>query len=420
MREYNSSIFLQPKIDLPEEDFCERIYVVQPVFGPQSEVLHAEALSLIESAGASYAGTLRQNIREVDPATFLGKGKTEELCRILDGLDVTVLFNGDLSPSQTLNLSHALGGKKVIDRTTLILDIFALRAQSSEGRLQVELAQYRYLYPRLKGKGGALSRLGGGIGTRGPGETKLETDRRHIRARIRALEQKLAETEQRRSLLSKRRKKEGVHTVALVGYTNTGKSTLLNAMTGANVLVQDALFATLDPTARAFEAEGVPFLMVDTVGFLQELPHSLIKAFRSTLESALSADLALIVCDATGAYEMQQAVTLDTLKDLGFDAPYLIVMNKCDAPHGRLPKDCVEISAKTGEGLDVLKRRIFEALKEDFAEAKLFIPYAAMSEYAALRPLLTERKVTYTDDGALVDAVLPAAHADKLRKFFSH
>ena len=166
----------------------ERIYVIQPISGSSYHVLHAEAVALIESAGAAYAGTIYQPIREVNPATYIGEGKLRELEERLAGLDVTVLFNGDLSPSQTLNISKALGGRKVIDRTTLILDIFALRAQTGEGKLQVELAQYQYLYPRLKGKGEALSRLGGGIGTRGPGETRLETDRRHIRARIHALE----------------------------------------------------------------------------------------------------------------------------------------------------------------------------------------------------------------------------------------
>ena len=397
----------------------ERVYIIQPIFGSQSKVLHEEAVALIGSAGARYAGTIYQTIRKIDPATYIGEGKLRELNARLEGLELTVLFNGDLSPSQTLNISKALGGKKVIDRTTLILDIFALRAASSEGKLQVELAQYKYLYPRLKGKGGALSRLGGGIGTRGPGESQLETDRRHIRARIHALEEKLKETEQRRALLTSRRKKQRVKTVALVGYTNTGKSTLLNAMTGADVFVQDALFATLDPTARAFEIDKVPFLMVDTVGFLQELPTSLIEAFRSTLESALSCDLALIVCDAAGAYEVQLQTTLDTLKELGFDAPYLVVMNKCDiAGDVHLPKDCVRISAKTGMGLDELKRRIFDAVKDDFLRVKLFFPYAQTAVYSALRSLLTEQDVQYTDDGISVEAIVPAIYAEKFRPYF--
>lgn len=282
----------------------ENVYVVQPILNEaKDDVLHCEAIALIESAGAAYAGTMKVRIREINPSTFLGEGKVEELRARIEGLDLTVLFNGTLSPSQTVNLSEALDGVKVIDRTTLILDIFALRAQSSEGKLQVELAQLKYMYPRLKGKGSALSRLGGGIGTRGPGETQLETDRRHIRMRIRSLEEKLEKTELRRGLLTQRRQKDGVRSIALVGYTNTGKSTLLNALTGADVLVKDALFATLDPTSRAFTIDDMKFLLTDTVGFLQDLPHHLIDAFKSTLESALHCDLALIVCDAFGRAE---------------------------------------------------------------------------------------------------------------------
>lgn len=401
---------------------CENVYIVQPLSDgteQTAEELHAEAVALIESAGASYAGTLRVKIREIQPATYLGEGKIAQLKELLDGLDVTVLFNGELSPAQTINLSNALDGKKVIDRTTLILDIFALRAQSSEGKLQVELAQLRYLYPRLKGKGGALSRLGGGIGTRGPGETQLETDRRHIRSRIRSLEEKLEKTQQRRTLQAERRKKDGVRTIALVGYTNTGKSTLLNALTGSDVFVRDALFATLDPTSRKFEIEGMPFLLTDTVGFLRDLPHHLIRAFRSTLESALTCDLALIVCDAGGDHQMQLNTTLATLRDLGFDAPYLVVMNKCDlaAADAHFSQDAVCISAKYGRGLDILKRKIFEALENRFVHAQLFVPYARAAAYAALRVLLTEQEVQYAQNGTWISAVIPTEHAAKFKEF---
>ena len=398
---------------------AENVYIVQPVTDASAEALHAEAVALIESAGASYAGTLYAKIREINPATYLGEGKVEELRQRLEGLDLTVLFNGELSPSQTVNLSEALDGKKVIDRTTLILDIFALRAESSEGKLQVELAQLRYLYPRLKGKGEALSRLGGGIGTRGPGETQLETDRRHIRSRIRSLEEKLSKTEQRRGLQVERRKKDGVRTVALVGYTNTGKSTLLNALSGSDVFVKDALFATLDPTSRNVEIEGMDFLITDTVGFLRNLPHHLIDAFKSTLESAVHCDLALIVCDAGGDYQMQLDTTLETLRGMQFSSPYLVVMNKCDsAPSdARFPKECVCISAKYGHGLDFLKQKIFQSLMERFVVTQLFVPYARAGEYAALRPLLTEHSVQYTDDGAQISAVIPTEHASKFRSF---
>ncbi|MDE7295888.1 MAG: GTPase HflX [Clostridia bacterium] len=396
----------------------ERIYVIQPIENDRYQILHDEIVALIESAGAEYIDTVYQNIREINPATYVGEGKLAELKPLISE-DDTVLFNGELSPSQTLNISAALGGVKVIDRTTLILDIFALRAESSEGKIQVELAQLKYLYPRLKGKGAALSRLGGGIGTRGPGESKLETDRRHIRTRIHALEGKLAETEQRRALQVQRRKKERVKIIALVGYTNTGKSTLLNTLTGADVFVKNALFATLDPTARNFCVEGVPFLLVDTVGFLQSLPHRLIEAFHSTLESALNADLALIVCDAAGEYETQLSVTLETLKEMGFSAPYLIVMNKCDLVEDTLalPVGSVHISAKSGKGLDNLKARIMQALEEEFVRAELFIPYAALARYNAIRSLITESDVQYTDDGSCVKAIIPTIYVDRFREF---
>ncbi len=396
----------------------ERIYVIQPIENDRYSVLHDEIVALIESAGAEYIDTIYQNIREINPATYVGEGKLAELKPLLSE-DDTVLFNGELSPSQTLNISSALGGVKVIDRTTLILDIFALRAESSEGKIQVELAQLKYLYPRLKGKGAALSRLGGGIGTRGPGETKLETDRRHIRTRIHALEGKLADTEKRRAMQVQRRKKERVKTIALVGYTNTGKSTLLNTLTGAEVFVKNALFATLDPTARSFTIEGVPFLLVDTVGFLQSLPHRLIEAFHSTLESALNADLALIVCDAAGEYETQLSVTLDTLKEMGFASPYLIVMNKCDLVGNTvtLPVGSIPISAKSGKGLDALKARIMQALSEKFVRAELFVPYARLSDYNAARSLLTETDVQYTDDGSRIKAIVPAEFIGRFREF---
>ena len=397
----------------------ERVFVIQPIEGDHYRVLQEEAVALIESANADYAGTVYQKIREVNPATYIGEGKVEEIREMLSGLDVTVLFNGELSPSQTLNISAALEGRKVIDRTTLILDIFALRAESSEGKIQVELAQLKYLYPRLRGKGTALSRLGGGIGTRGPGETQLETDRRHIRSRIDALEKKLAETQQRRTMLAERRKKDKVFTIALVGYTNTGKSTLLNAMTGADVLVKDALFATLDPTSRVFTIEDVPFLLIDTVGFLQSLPHHLIEAFKSTLESALWCDLALIVCNASGEYELEKQTTLETLRGMGFTAPYLVVYNQCDKLKDldSLPRDGIAISAKYGVGLDVLRAKIFEALQENFVRCELNIPYSCFSEYSSLRPLLTEQNVTYTDNGMTVKAIVPTIYAAKVQKF---
>lgn len=400
-------------------DIIERVFIIQPIESDNYRILQEEAVALIESANAVYAGTVYQKIREINPSTYIGEGKIAEIRDILTGLDVTVLFNGELSPSQTLNLSAALDGRKVIDRTTLILDIFALRAKSSDGKLQVELAQLKYLYPRLRGKGAELSRLGGGIGTRGPGETQLETDRRHIRARIDSLEKKLAELEQRRTMLAERRKKNNVLSIALVGYTNTGKSTLMNALTGADVLIKNALFATLDPTSRAFEIEDVPFLLVDTVGFLQDLPHHLIKAFRSTLESALWCDLALIVCNGAGNYELEKQTTLETLQGMGFAAPYLIVYNQCDRRTDLidLPHDGIAISAKYGIGLDTLRAKIMEILQDRFIRCTLSVPYKKFSEFSTLRPLIMERSCTYTEEGIEVRAIVPSIYAQMAKKY---
>ncbi len=356
----------------------EKIYIIQPITRENAEkyrVLQQEAVSLIESAGAVYAGTIYQNVREINAATFIGEGKLQELKERLAGLDeITILFNGELSPSQTLNISSALEDRKVIDRTTLILDIFAKNAKSSEGKLQVELAQLKYIYPRLKGKGASLSRLGGGVGTRGPGETQLETDRRYIRGRLKYLEAKLKETEKRRALQTARRKKTEVKTIALVGYTNTGKSTLLNVLTGAETYVKNELFATLDPTARKMTTDGIEFLLVDTVGFLQDLPHNLIEAFQSTLESALHCDLALIVCDATGAYDMQRETTLQTLQEMEFASPYLLVMNKSEnvGDFSVFPRESVMISAKEQMGIEGLKREIVKFFRNDYLFCKLF------------------------------------------------
>ena len=405
-----------------KREAIEKIYIIQPITRENAskyKVLHAEAVSLIESAGAAYAGTIYQNVKEINPATFIGEGKLAELHDRLDGLELTVLFNGELSPSQTLNISEGVGGKKVIDRTTLILDIFAKNAKSAEGKLQVELAQLKYIYPRLKGKGEALSRLGGGVGTRGPGETKLETDRRYIRGRLKYLEDRLKELEQRRAFLTERRKKDSVKTIALVGYTNTGKSTLMTLLTGADVYVKNELFATLDPTSRSFTIDDVEFMLIDTVGFLQDLPHKLIDAFHSTLESALNCDLAIIVCDATGEYDMQRETTLQTLQDMGFSGETLLVMNKTEnlSDTTPLPNDSIAISARTGKGIDELKRAILERFSDDFYFCDLFVPYAQMSEYAKIKSYLTERTCEFTDDGQRLSIVIPSRYADKITPF---
>lgn len=398
----------------------EKIYVIQPIIDEEYKIEHEEIVSLIESSDGIYAGTIYQKIREINPATYIGEGKLFELKERLSGLsEITVLFNGALSPSQTLNISQALDNIKVIDRTTLILDIFAKNAKSSEGKVQVELAQLKYIYPRLKGKGEALSRLGGGIGTRGPGETQLETDRRHIRKRIEYLENKLKRLEERREQLTKRRKKEAVKTIALVGYTNTGKSTLMNLLTKSDVLVKNQLFATLDPTARRFEIDDIEFLLIDTVGFLKNLPHDLIEAFHSTLESALNCDLALIVCDATGEHDMQLKTTLETLSFLEFDSPYLVIMNKSEnlESFDNFPPEAIFISAKENLGIENLKREIIKIFRNDFVYCTLNVAYEKINDYNRNKKYLKERNIRYTDTGMLVDVVIPSMYYTKFYDF---
>ena len=398
----------------------EKIFIIQPIISDNYRCVHDEAIALIKSAGAIYIGSSYQNIREINAATYIGTGKLQEIYSVLEGVEgVTILFNGELSPSQTLNISARLGDRKVIDRTTLILDIFARNAVTSEGKIQVEIAQLKYIYPRLKGKGAALSRLGGGIGSRGPGETQLETDRRHIAYRIKFLEKKLQETKNRRVLQTARRSKESVKTIALVGYTNTGKSTLLNLLTGSDVVSQDALFVTLDPTARAFTIDGEDYLLIDTVGFIQDLPHSIVEAFKSTLEVALNCDLALFVADATGDYEMQFKTTQATLDELGFDKSYLKILNKCDEldSTAHLPEDCVLISAKCDTGIAGLMDAIKREFNERFVFLTLTVPFDKMGEYEKLKRFAIELSRSFNDSGMTVEAKIERINAEKFSKF---
>ena len=398
----------------------EKVYIIQPVLNDNYKRLHDEAIALTESAGGVYVGSCFQNIREINAATFIGSGKLKEIAEAIEGLEeLTVLFNGDLSPSQTLNISAALGDRKVIDRTTLILDIFARNAVTSEGKIQVEIAQLKYIYPRLKGKGAALSRLGGGIGSRGPGESQLETDRRHIAYRLKYLEGKLKETRGRRQLQSSRRIKDEAKTVALVGYTNTGKSTLLNLLTGAGVASQNALFVTLDPTARKFEIDGENYVLIDTVGFIQALPHDIVEAFKSTLEVALSCDLALFVADACDDFALQFETTTKTLEELGFNNKYLKVLNKCDLVEdtSSLPSDCILISAKDGTGITALKEQIKKSFEERFKRLNLVVPFEKFSEYEKLRQYATELSRKYTDDGFTAEIKVEISYADKFARF---
>jgi GTP-binding protein HflX len=301
-----------------------------------AEASLAELYELVRSAGAEPFGAMTQKRPSPDAATCVGSGMVQQIAQFCSQYGVELLiFDRELSPTQIRNLEEKTG-VRVVDRTMLILDIFAGSARTREGKLQVELAQLSYLLPRLAGRGTALSRLGGGIGTRGPGETKLETDRRHIRGRIRYLQQQLDEVEKRRRQIDRRREKNGVVTAALVGYTNAGKSTLMNALTHAGVLAEDRLFATLDPTARALRLpNGFSVMLIDTVGLVRRLPHQLIKAFRSTLEQAAQADILLNICDASSPEaqtHLQVAKTL--LGELGCRGTMIPVLNKCDLVPG--------------------------------------------------------------------------------------
>ena len=343
----------------------------------------AELTELADTAGADVVGILTQKREAPDTATALGSGRLEELAQIAQAQQVDlIIFDCELTATQQRNLEDALPCR-VVDRTLLILDIFAGRARSAEGRLQVELAQLQYLLPRLAGQGTALSRLGGGIGTRGPGETKLESDKRHIRRRIGAIKRQLQEVEQQRILRRERRKKDDMATVAVVGYTNAGKSTLMNRLTDAGVLAEDRLFATLDTTARALKLpDGRTVLLVDTVGLVRRLPHHLVDAFRSTLEEAALADVIVNLCDASNPEADEHlAVTRDLLQQLGCaDRPILTVFNKCDRMSSPSDidlgnKDALCISALTGEGLDELLKKIAAALPPDRRRVTLLLPF---------------------------------------------
>lgn len=388
-----------------------------------AEVSINELEELAKSAGAEVVAKVIQQRAEYDRATLIGRGKLDEIKEIAEAEDVDLLiFDHELTAANIRNLEEATG-LGVIDRTMLILDIFAARAQSRAGRLQVELAQYKYRLPRLEGMGKNLSRLGGGIGTRGPGESKLESDRRHIRRRIETLEHKLAELAANRELIRSRRKKDGIVTAAIVGYTNAGKSTLLNRLTNAGVLSEDKLFATLDPTARSLELpDGRSIMLVDTVGFVRRLPHHLVEAFKSTLEETVQADLLLNVCDiSSGEADSQTEVTRELLESLGADKiPMLNVLNKCDLIEGPLPictGDCVMVSAKTGEGIDEMLGKISKMLAPTQIRMKLLIPYSEGALLGEVRSLGRVFSEEYTPEGTLVDALVDIKILSKVEKY---
>lgn len=387
----------------------------------------AELARLADTAEAEVVGTMIQNKSAIEKATYLGEGKIEELKNACETLSADlVIFDDELSPMQIRNLEQALG-VRVIDRSMLILDIFARHADTGEGKIQVELAQLRYLLPRLTGMGSKLSRLGAGIGTRGPGETKLETDRRHIYKRISHLKAELEKVQKHRDLLRARRKKENRYILALVGYTNAGKSTLLNRLTGAEVYAQDKLFATLDPTMRGLTlSDKREVMLVDTVGFIRKLPHHLIEAFKSTLEETVYADALLIVADgADPEVDVHLAVVSRLLSDLGAgEKPRLIVFNKTDMLNeernfGLLAGDTpyVEISAKEGNAVDRLLAEIENIVPGKKQKVSLLIPYSkgqALSDLHSNQTVLSEE---FLAEGTRVVCMLDAQAYAKYRDF---
>ena len=387
----------------------------------------AELEELAKSADAEVAATVLQKRERPNPATYVGEGKLSEIKEQCEQLEADVLiFDCELTPSQQRNIEN-FTDLKVVDRTELILDIFARRARSSEGKLQVELAQLNYRISRLGGQGKMLSRLGGGIGTRGPGESKLESDKRHIRRRIYALERELKEVEKRRNFMRSRRKKSGVTTCAIVGYTNAGKSTLLNALTGAGVLAQDKLFATLDPTARALSLpDGRKIMLIDTVGFISRLPHQLVEAFKSTLEEAVGADIIFNVCDASSPdCAAHIKVTTSLLEELGCEhTPIITVMNKCDlVPEVfSIPTlgNTVFISAKEGRGFDALLQKTVALLPADTATLKLLIPFADGGKIPALREHAHIHSEAFTNDGTLLEVTAPKSVLKGFEEYIIH
>jgi GTP-binding protein HflX len=380
-----------------------------------------ELAELTKTAGAQVVGRETQKRRSMDPATYVGSGKVDELKLLASETEAELfIFDDELSATQVRNLEAALG-RRVIDRTTLILDIFAQRAQSREGVLQVELAQLKYGLTRLAGQGNALSRLGGGIGTRGPGEKKLEIDRRRIRRRIYELTCELEEVDKQRTLRRARREKGTAPLVALVGYTNAGKSTLLNAVSHADVLAEDKLFATLDPVVRQVELpRGTPALFSDTVGFINKLPHDLVDAFRSTLEEVVNADLILHVVDVSCPhYKAQMEVVEQVLSSLGASSlPRIEVYNKADKlaekPTGK--PGALFISALTGASVGELLARVEDELGVSRKAVEVLIPY---SKYEAMNFLRGEGQILseeHRDDGTFVAALLDEAGAKKLKR----
>ena len=381
-----------------------------------------ELFELAESAGAEPVASITQKLQHIDPATCVGSGKLEEIKDYCEREDIDlIIFDLELSPVQIRNIEAATD-VRVIDRTMLILDIFALRARSREGKIQVELAQLKYMMPRLTGKGIEMSRLGGGIGTRGPGESKLETDRRHIKRKMETLKEQLRDVEEHRRQLRSRRTKDNVITVAIVGYTNAGKSTLMNTLTDAGVLSEDKLFATLDPTSRALKLPcGVSVMLIDTVGLVRRLPHHLVEAFKSTLEEAAQADIILNVCDASSEESrLHLEVTRDLLASLSsLDKPIIPVLNKCDLLTDNMSgiSGAVHISAKYGTGIDELLQAIEENLPKKLKRVKLLLPFDKAGIAAKLRQTAVLHSEEYTAEGVKIEVTLDEIQYARLREY---
>lgn len=382
-----------------------------------------ELCELASTAGAVTVARVIQNLDNFNPSTYIGKGKIDEIKELIIEYDATgIICDDELSPAQMNNLSDALE-IKVMDRTLLILDIFAARANTNEGKIQVELAQLRYRSSRLSGFGNALSRLGGGIGTRGPGETKLEMDRRTIHERIGQLKHELEAVVTHRELTRSQRSRSNIPVVAIVGYTNAGKSTLLNTLTGAGILAENKLFATLDPTTRGLELEsGQQILLTDTVGFISKLPHHLVEAFKSTLEEAVYADIILHVVDASNpAMDSQMYVVYDTLEKLGAgDKPIITAFNKIEIAGNKVLKDfkadkTVNISALHGDGLTELKDTIEEVLRESKIYIEKTYSYTEASKISLIRKYGQLISEEYVAEGIEVKAYVPTEIYDKVK-----
>ncbi|MEZ5141258.1 MAG: GTPase HflX [Acidimicrobiales bacterium] len=416
---------------LIERTFRERIVLVGVVLPPhdEEEVQHSldELALLVDTAGADEVARVVQHRRTPEPATYIGSGKVDELRALCEQVDAdTVVFDDELTPAQQYNLEKALG-RSALDRTAVILDIFGQNAHSTEGKAQVALAQLRYRLPRLRGLGLRLSRQEGGIGARrGPGETKLEIDRRRIERRLHRLERELRDIERVRTTQRKARTRARLHTVAIVGYTNAGKSTLLNRLTDAGVLVEDRLFATLDATTRRLHLPGGETVLVtDTVGFVTKLPHQLVEAFTSTLELVAEADLLVHVVDAAGPDPTEHmAAVRDVLEEIGAgQVPELVAFNKCDVAGGaatRLARShpgSVVVSARTGEGIDELRARIADRLRALTEVVELAVPFDRGDVLAAVHREGEVLVESATPDGMRIRARLDDAAATRLRDF---